>query len=288
MRLSPLVIAVAASASAMVPERIGVVGVGTISSACVRGLCGAEGVTSTFVLSPRGAAKGAALAEAFPGRCHIARDNQAVVDGSDCVILAVLPGQARAVLEPLRFGAAQRVISLMAGVALDDVRRWTGSENVALACPLPAVAARRGTTIVAPADGAAVAIFDALGKAVPVPTEAQFKRLQTMTCLMGDLYSRQLAAQEWLVGHGVDAAAAAAYVGGVFATMTSDAEDAGPHTLAELVAEQTPGGMNEMVIAEQRADGAYASLAHSMDSVYSRLAGAHDPGLAPAKRRKTP
>ena len=68
--------------------------------------------------------------------------------------------------------------------------------------------------------------------------------------------------------------------------MTHDARRAGPSTLSDLVAEQTPGGMNEMVIAEQRADGAYASLEHSLDSIYSRLCGAHDPSLAPAKRRK--
>ena len=71
--------------------------------------------------------------------------------------------------------------------ALDDVKAWTGSDAVVLACPLPAVAKRRGTTIVAPQNDAVVSMFDVLGKAVPVPTEAQFKRMQTMTCLMGDL-----------------------------------------------------------------------------------------------------
>ena len=39
-----------------------------------------------------------------------------------------------------------------------------------------------------------------------------------------------------------------------------------------------------MVIREQREDGAYASLQHSLDSVHSRLAGAHDPELARAAR----
>ena len=65
-----------------------------------------------------------------------------------------------------------------------------------------------------------------------------------------------------------------------------DAQHAGPATLAELVAEQTPGGMNEMVISEQTEDGAYASLEHSLDSIYSRLNGVHDPSLAPVNFRK--
>jgi len=50
------------TASALVPESIGVVGVGTISSAAVRGLCRSS--DAQFVLSPRNAAKAKALAEA--------------------------------------------------------------------------------------------------------------------------------------------------------------------------------------------------------------------------------
>ena len=45
--------------SALVPESIGVVGVGTISSAAVRGLCRSS--NAQFVLSPRNAEKAKAL-----------------------------------------------------------------------------------------------------------------------------------------------------------------------------------------------------------------------------------
>ena len=69
------------------------------------------------------------------GAAQSARRTQA----SDCVILAVLPGQAQAVLEPLAFGD-KLVVSLMAGVALADVKAWTGAARVVLACPLSAPA----------------------------------------------------------------------------------------------------------------------------------------------------
>jgi pyrroline-5-carboxylate reductase len=275
-----------AAASALVPETIGVIGVGTISSAAVRGLSERSGTSApAFVLSPRNAAKAQALDDAY-AKVEVAKDNQAVVDACDCVLLAVLPRQAEAVCKPLKFREGQLVVSLMAGVPLESVRAWCGPADCALACPLPAIAEGAGTTIVTPPEPRTIAIFERLGKAVPVATEDQFKRLQAMTCLMGDLYQRQLSAQDWLTSHGVAADAAAAYVGGVFHTMTHDAQHAGPATLAELVAEQTPGGMNEMVISEQRTDGAYASLGHSLDSVYSRLNGAHDPSLAPVNFRK--
>ena len=96
-----------AAASALVPETIGVVGVGTISSAAVRGLSEQSGPSApAFVLSPRNAAKAKALDDAY-ANVEVAADNQAVVDGCDCILLAVLPGQAEAVCEPLKFREGQ-------------------------------------------------------------------------------------------------------------------------------------------------------------------------------------
>ena len=192
------------AASALVPESIGVVGVGTISSAAVRGLCRSS--NAQFVLSPRNAAKAQALEQEFD-TVRIATDNQAVVDACDCVLLAVLPGQAQNVCEPLQFRQGQLVISLMAGVPLSDIERWCGPAVCSLACPLPAIAENAGTTIVTPPEPRTVAVFEKLGTAVPVATEDQFKRLQAMTCVMGDLYARQKTAQDWLVANGVDATA---------------------------------------------------------------------------------
>ena len=54
--------------SALVPESIGVVGVGTISSAAVRGLCRPDTYAMDapeIMLSPRNAAKAKALADEF-------------------------------------------------------------------------------------------------------------------------------------------------------------------------------------------------------------------------------
>ena len=274
------------------PKKIGVVGVGTISSATVRGLCRAYPGTCepSFVLSPRNAAKGAALVEEFGAeRITIAADNQAVVDAADCVIVAVLPAQAEAVLSALTIPKETLVVSLMASVKLATLKSLTGCDRIVVCCPLPAIATGDGCTLVVPGGvPEALAIYESLGTAVPVDDEDQYRRLQAMTCLMGDLYERMRTAQTWLTDNGVAPEPASKFVGGIFRTITTDAKDATPPTLDHLVAEQTPGGMNEMVIAEQRADGSYASLTHSLNSIHSRLSGAHDPGLAPAnKRQKT-
>ena len=79
----------AGSAGDAVPLRLGLVGVGTINSAVCRGLCTAEGSSALRILvGPRNAAKSAALAEAFPGIVTRCTSSQAVLDGSDIVLLA--------------------------------------------------------------------------------------------------------------------------------------------------------------------------------------------------------
>ena len=63
-------------------------------SAVATGLCTPskfEDRPSKVLLSPRNHAKSAALADKFPGLVEVAASNQAVVDGSDIVLLGVLP-----------------------------------------------------------------------------------------------------------------------------------------------------------------------------------------------------
>ncbi|CAE8657928.1 unnamed protein product, partial [Polarella glacialis] len=110
--------------------------------------------------------------------------------------------------------------------------------------------------------------------------------MQCLTGLMGDLYMRQLTAQRWLQLHGTPPEEAAAWVGSIFATMLEDSAHAGPATLATLVAEQTPGGLNEMVWRDQEADGVYEALGHSLEAVHHRIStGKVDPDLAPVAKR---
>ncbi|CAK0812633.1 unnamed protein product, partial [Prorocentrum cordatum] len=240
------------------------------------------------VLGPRGAAKAAALAAEFPGTARVAGSNQEVVDAVDCVVVAVLPRQAEEVLRALTFREGQQVLSLVATLPPSRLRELAApAAEVAVAVPLPAVARRQGATLLIPPVPFAQAVFAPLGSCVSVDDEAQFRRLQSVTALMGDFYARrQLTVQQWLVSHGVPEAQAAAWVGADFATMAADSAGAGAGTLAALVAEQTPGGMNEMVPREE-ADGSYQSLLYSLDAVHRRFAtGKADPELAPAVKRQ--
>lgn len=268
------------------PETIGVVGVGTMSSAMVRGLC-AAGATAKFVLSPRNAAKSAKLHAELPETVRVAKNNQEVVDSCQCVILAVLPKQADAVLSELTFRKGQQILSVIATVGLERLRNLAAPATDCVVCvPLPAVAKRQGATIALPERPFAKAICSALGDYVPVENEVQFKLLQTITALMGDFYKRQLTAQQWLESKGMPKEQSAAWIGAVFKAMATDSAVAGPDTLQHLVGEQTPGGFNEMVWRDQEADGAYQALLHSLDSAHHRYCtGQVDAELAPVRKR---
>ena len=63
---------------------------------------------------------------------------------------------------------------------------------------------------------------------VPVDDEVQMQTLMPITCLMGQLYAQQRAAQAWLVAQGIDRAVAAKYVGGIYSTITHDSAAPGP------------------------------------------------------------
>mmetsp|Transcript_30214 Transcript_30214/g.83099 ORF Transcript_30214/g.83099 Transcript_30214/m.83099 type:complete len:286 (-) Transcript_30214:73-930(-) len=271
------------------PSSIGVVGCGTIAVATVRGLCSEGGPKPTpqIIVSPRNAAKAAALAAEFPTFVRVASSNQEVVDESKCVIVAVLPKQAEEVYSALKFRSDQQVVNLVATVRLARLRELSAPATDCATCvPLPAVARRQGATLGNPSALYAEAIYKPLGGYIGVEDEAQFKRLQTITTMMGDFYKRQLTAQGWLVSHGVDPSQAAAWVGAAYSTFSADSAQAGPETFKHLVDEQTPGGLNEQVWKEQEADAVYEAVVCSLESAHHRLTtGQRDPDLAPAVKR---
>ena len=260
----------------MSKTRYGFVGVGTMSGAIVRGMCTLSEKPQSVVLSPRGAAKSQALASEFPDVVTIAADNQAVVDSCDVVFIGVLPKQCEEVVRALKFNAKQTVVSLVSTAPmtlLHEICAPVPTSQVVRAIPLPPVAKHAGACVMTPKHEAITSLFDALGTVVAVDTEAVMKKMMPVTCIMGQLYAQQRATQQWLEANGVEAGSAAKWTGAVFHTVTLDSSLAGPHTFDELVAEQTPGGLNEQVLREMGEAGTWKALSDSMDGALARIEG---------------
>lgn len=257
------------------PKSIGIVGVGTIGSALVRGILSAPighlPFVPTFVLSPRDADNSAALKKEFPNSARIAGSDQEVVDGADCVVLALPGSVAVQIIQTLKFRDEQQVISLIAAVKFPQLQALLGPKvDCTLAVPLPAIAKQQGATLGFPSKPFAEAIFSATGTYIAVSDEEQYGRMGVAGALMGDFYKHQLTVQQWMTSHGVEPSKAAGYIGAIFATIAADSADANPTTFAEKVLEQTPGGLNEMVWKQQEAAGVYKAVNKSLDSVYER------------------
>jgi len=260
------------------PRTIGVVGVGTIGSAVARGILSSPpehlSHMPNFVLSPRNAQKSKALNEEFPNHTRIASSDQDVVDGADCIILALPGSVATQVIKGLKFHPKQQVLSLVAAVNFTELQSLLGPGiDTSLAVPLPAVAKRQGATLGFPSRAYARAIFSALGTYIEAANEEEYKIMSIANTFMGDFYKRELTMQQWMAKQGVEVAKASAFIGAVFTTIAADSADAGPSTFQEKLAEQTPGGLNEMVWKQQEAAGVYASEMKSLDAVLHRQGG---------------
>ena len=148
---------------------LGIIGVGAIAAASVEGVMRAD-PDAGIVLSPRGVAQAAVLADRFSA-VAVAPDNQTVVDRCEVVLIWVRPDDAETVLPSLRFRAEQTPISVMAGVCLSVLRILVGPATACRAIPLPAVAQRRGSTPVFPSTEAARSLFDRPGGTVELADE---------------------------------------------------------------------------------------------------------------------
>ena len=94
---------------------------------------------------------------------------------------------------------------------------------------------------------------------------------------MGPLYQMQAGISSWLVEHGaLEQEAAQRYVGDLFVSVTTDARvEPKNYDYAKLVAEQTPGGLNEQNILRLRKSGLFAAVDSSLDETLGVLVRAN-------------
>ena len=271
-----------ASSFTIVPEAhtVGFLGLGTINHAVAMGYLSSKSPPKRVIVSPRSAAKSAALAEAFPSLVTVADTNQAVIDAAKVVFIAVLPTQAPDVLRDLTFGPDHVVVSLMAGVSSDALAVMLGGavplKNITRAIPLPPVKDHAGVTIVCPKHEETVRVFNLLGTAVAVDDEATMNKMVICTCAMGAYYQFLKTCHQFLVEkEGVDSRDAATYIGALFHSIALDGAKAGKEFghFDALIAEQTPGGFNEMGIRELREAGVWEEYSATLESLAARWAG---------------
>jgi len=251
--------------------RIGFIGTGNIAAAMARGWCTAAPTPERVLVSPRNADKAAALAGEF-AQVEVAADNQAVIDGSDWVVIAVRPPLVDAVVSPLRFRADHKIISVAAAVPLAVLQRLIApAGRVVRAVPQPTVARHASPIAVFPSDPEAVALLGRIGAVVPVDDEHQFDALCTVTAIAASQYAFLGRVAEWLTREGVERGAAVRFTTAIAQTIATDADKAEAHGFDALIEEvSTPGGMNEQILRMMTEGGGFDPIDGALDAILAR------------------
>jgi len=252
----------------------GFLGTGAITSALVTGLCTSAHPSASIWISPRNARKAAHLEASFDA-VHVGADNQEVVDRADVVVLAVLPQDAEAILQPLRFRADQAVITLLAGTPLSRIRSLAApADSVIRAVPLPSAEKHVGPIALFPGSSAAEALFQDLGTLIAVREESELDNLLILTSLMAPYYALIGEIVTWAAEAGVDQKNAADYAASMFRALSTLVEDREDADLASMVeACMTPGGLNETALRVMREQGGFGPVTAALRSVAGKIAG---------------
>ena len=274
--------------------KVGILGVGTIAEALTIGLCGFDDQRAQILLSPRNTRISGQLALRYPN-VRVAAENQAVVDGSDIVILAVRPQVTEPILRALRFRPEQQIVSLIATFSVQQLSELVAPAfRISRAVPLPPVAERQGPLTLYTESAEIVRLLDGLGRLIRVDDEAHLDLISAVTSLMGTYFGMTGAVDAWLVERGFAPEASRAFVGELFLNLAMAAKKRSADSFSRLSADySTPGGLNEQAWRELQATGwgdqVHAALDLILDRIHGRatfetqLPGRRDP--APGKPR---
>jgi pyrroline-5-carboxylate reductase len=210
---------------------LGFVGAGNIARAL------AVGLGEPALFSDGGSGRAVALADLVGGE---AVSNAELVRRADVVVLAHKPGQLRAVAAEL--SGATVVLSLLAGVSLEQLEAALPGAVLTRGMPNTAVAVRRGVTCVCGAPG-----LDELLARVGVVVRLPERLIDAAVAVSGVAPAYvSLIAEAWVdaaVGQGIPAAQAAELVCAGLAGSAALLEQRGMDTLAVRREVTSPGGM---------------------------------------------
>ena len=162
-------------------KQIGFIGVGDLAVYTARGLRKGN-YFSPILLSPRNQAKVALLQREGIGK--VMQSNQAVVDHSDLVIIATRPGDCLDALGELEFREGQVLVSVVAGVDIDTLRKVV-PEHVDIVRAMPVSSAEVGAspTLIYPANADVIELFDLCGVSISVDSEDYFNQGSILACV---------------------------------------------------------------------------------------------------------
>jgi pyrroline-5-carboxylate reductase len=288
---------------------IGFIGCGAIASAIATGLANQSRIPiDKIVVTRRSESKSRLLQSKFPNLVSVCDCNQDVVDQADIIFVTVLPDQTSSVLQELSFNQQRHLlVSLVSTSKLESLclDSKLPLESVYKMICLPAVAYNEGVCLLQVPTAQEAAnqqkndggcpcsplllhdLLETLGGVVKVKTDRQMSAMMVPSGLMGCFYGLLRNNRDWLIQNGSDLSTDAAtnLVLRYYSAMIQDAlratttESSQHPVLDQLIAEQTPGGLNEQALANAEAFDVFQSYNKLQDAMFLRILGESDGSL---------
>lgn len=248
---------------------IGFLGVGTISEAVIRAMCLRPDMEDALYLSPRSDARSHALAAEFPA-CTRLDTNQAVIDASDIVVLAMRPQELDSALQGLIFRPDQVIASFIAGTPPSGISALVRpATRVCQLIPLPPIALHKGPLVICPGIPEVVRAFTGLGDIVILDDESRIRVLSCGSAVMSSYFELQNRIIDWIADHGVDEEIASLFIRSELEGLAAVGKVTPDQDRAELPMEfQTKGGLNERVRAGLMESGWFGSMTDQLSDIY--------------------
>ena len=250
--------------------RIGIIGTGKINTAVTEGLLRAGIGNLEVVVSPRSRDRAERLASRHAS-VRVGTDNQDVLECSDVVFAALLPGAAEKILSGLRFRRRHTIFCLVPTLTLSDLKQILApAGRIFRAVPLLSVSYNLGPLVYYPENSEAEDLLGRLGHALAAPDERQLHLLWALTGLISPYYALLARLSGSLIERGVDPDLAAGYTARLFQALSALPLGSGQDldVLSEEAA--TPGGMNAMALRMIGDSGAFESFRTALDAVIMR------------------
>lgn len=260
--------------------KIGVVGVGAITTDVCEAIEELHPGKHTYYLSPRSADRAAKLANKYDNfiQCE---SNQAVVDESELIFIGVLPTQVDELLSTLTF-RAEHIIASMAGAKSPSYLKplIAPATKVAQLIPLPMIEYKKGPIVVCPHIPEIHDLLEGLGDIVELDDDAQIPIFSAASAAMSTIFRLTSELADWIHSQGIDAETSTRYATSLLEAIGTKANHIDPTTLQDqVVKHETPGGLNESTRVNLEKVDWFTGLSKQMDY----LINVFIPGLRKSK-----
>jgi pyrroline-5-carboxylate reductase len=253
--------------------RVGFIGTGHLTEAVITGFFRSGEPPKKIVVSPRNAQRAKRIVLRHGASVEIGKDNQAVLDTSDVVCLALRPQVAGAILRDLEFRNDHTIVSFMAMVPIKTLRDWVNPKaRLVRAATLPYAAHATGPSIFYPKNQDVEALLGKVGTPVLTQDEQELEIIWVITSMMASYFQLIADITSWASQKGADIEKAGKFTSSMFGALSTLCEDHLPADFNQLIANsQTEDGINQQALRSIKENGGFQEFIEALERVRIRL-----------------